>query len=112
MTAARFSPPAPLCHRLLLQGRSEQVTDEGELLTTWTNVAKLWGALTDSRVVRSEEAQQMAEVAQHRIIIRHRRDVVSGWRFVLNEQQLTILTVIDPDQSRRFLSCLCEEGAG
>ena len=109
--AAQFSLPAPLSHRLTLQSRHDDVREEGELVTTWHNVARVWGALIDSRATRSEEAQQMQEVAQHRIIIRHRNDVASGWRFLLDQRELAILTVIDPDQSRRFLSCLCEEVA-
>jgi SPP1 family predicted phage head-tail adaptor len=67
--------------------------------------------MIDSRVSRSEAAQQMEETAQHRIIIRYRDDVASGWRFVLKERELVIVTLVDPDQSRRFLSCLCEEAA-
>ena len=109
--AARFSLSAPLSHRLELQSRHEAVGEGGELVTTWSPVARVWGALVDSRVVRSEEAQQNQETAQHRVLIRHRNDVASGWRFLLDGRELAILTVIDPDQSRRFLSCLCEEVA-
>ena len=108
---ARFSPPAPLSHRLILQSRNDTAQQEGELVTHWTTIAKVWGALIDSRVTRKEEAQQMVEVAQHRIIIRHRDDVASGWRFLLDARELDIRTVIDPDQTGRFLSCLCEEAA-
>ena len=65
----------------------------------------------DRRRLGAEEAQQNQETAQHRVLIRHRNDVASGWRFLLDGRELAILTVIDPDQSRRFLSCLCEEAA-
>ena len=115
--AAAFTPPLQMAHRLTLQSRNDQVVSggedaaAGELMTNWTNVANLWGALLDSQVRWREEGQQMSEVTQHRVIIRYRDDVTSGWRFLLDERELSILTVVDPDQSQRFLNCLCEEAA-
>ncbi len=98
-------------HRLTLQERSEAMNTFGELQVTWTDVANVWGAIVSSTMQRREEAQQMSEFALHQIVIRYRDDVASGWRFLLGDRELSILTVVDPDQSRRFLSCQCEEAA-
>ncbi|MEP1206723.1 MAG: phage head closure protein [Rhizobiaceae bacterium] len=98
-------------HRLTLQSRSEAAGEDGVLETTWTNVAAVWGAFVSSDIQRREEAQQMVEVLQHQIVIRYRDDLASGWRFLLDDREIAILSVIDPDQTRRFLSCRCEEEA-
>ena len=105
-----FNAPT-MGHRLVLQSPTDSVSTDGELLTDWTTIATIWGAFTASKVRREEEAQQMVEVQQHQIVIRYRDDVANGWRFLLDDREISILTVIDPDQSRRFLSCACEEAA-
>ncbi len=94
--------PPGMSHRLNLQSKSE---------TVWTTKATVWGAFVKSEVTRQEEAQQMVETLQHQIVIRYRDDVASGWRFLLGGREISILAIVDPDQSRRFLSCRCEEAA-
>lgn len=42
-------------------------------------------------------------------LIRWRSYVTSQMRFDLKGRKLLILSVVDPDRSRRFLRCLCEE---
>jgi head-tail adaptor len=46
----------------------------------------------------------------HRVTIRHRDDVRHAMRFVFRGR-LLIRAVRDPDESRRYLICDCEEGA-
>jgi len=108
---ARFQLPSGMGHRLTLQSRTEAVGASGELDTNWSTVATIWGAFTSSDIQRREEAQQMLEIAQHQIVIRYRDDVASGWRFLIEGREISILTVLDPDQSKRFLSCQCQEAA-
>ena len=96
-------------HRLELQTLSEEVSPSGELSQQWTIICSVWGALFDKSVIRDEQAQQMRETINLSVLIRYRDDVANGWRFLLGERELTILTVHDPDETKRFLSCRCEE---
>ena len=108
---ALYSLPSQLSHRLTLQSRAERTDESGDQILTWTTRAQVWAAMIDSQVERREEGQQMEEVAQHRLVIRFRKDIASGWRFLLQGRELSIRTVIDPDQTKRFLICQCEEPA-
>ncbi|PRD45800.1 head-tail adaptor protein [Phyllobacterium phragmitis] len=74
-------------------------------------VATLWGRVEPvSDTARYFGAQPLEEIT-HRIILRFRNDVESGMRLRKGERHFTIITVHDPDESRRY--CLCrvrEEG--
>ena len=45
----------------------------------------------------------------HRVTIRYRDDVRHAMRFVYRNRVLDIRTLRDPDETRRYLVCDCEE---
>jgi SPP1 family predicted phage head-tail adaptor len=47
----------------------------------------------------------------HRIWLRARTGVSEGMRFRKGARTFTIRAVRDPDETGRYLVCLCEEGA-
>lgn len=51
----------------------------------------------------------IADLALHKIFIRHRGDVAPGDRFRLAARIFLILAVSDPPEDGRYLACLAEE---
>lgn len=76
----------------------------------WLPVADVWGQVEPVRAIPAEEAGAVVAPVRHRVTIRHRGDVQSAMRFVYRGRSLRIYGVRDPDESRRYLVCDCEEG--
>lgn len=45
----------------------------------------------------------------HRVWLAHRSDIAAGMRFRKGRRILAIRTVMDPDETGRFIVCRCEE---
>ncbi|MEL6751338.1 MAG: phage head closure protein [Pseudomonadota bacterium] len=112
MTGGRvFRDPGQLSHRFVLEALSEQSDGFGTLTETWAEVADVWGALRPLTAKVRLLAQQRDEETTHRVILRFRTDVASGWRLRMGYRHFRIETVIDPDETRRYLELTCvEEG--
>ncbi|MCB1383292.1 MAG: phage head closure protein [Notoacmeibacter sp.] len=77
--------------------------------TQWHAVATVMAALEPvSALSRFAAAQQLEEVS-HRAIIRKRGDVRAGMRFRRGTRSLVIMTVHDPDETGRYLTCMLRE---
>lgn len=101
--------PGRLNTRLALQAPVELSDGQGGVGDDWTEVASLWGRIEPLRAVPIEQAGAAIAPVSHRVTIRHRADVVHAMRFVHRGRSLVIHGVRDPDESRRYLICDCEE---
>ena len=105
------SDPGKLRLRLVLEKPAAVPDGAGGSTGGWTATGIV---AADIRPVRAEErgtGEGMADLVLQKIVIRHRTDVRPGDRFRLGGRAFLILAVSDPDEDRRYLACLAEEGA-
>ena len=75
----------------------------------WVSVAQIWAAIASLRGDEGLREQRVSGRVSHEISMRYRSDVEPEMRFSIDGRVFQILAVIDPDQRRRRLNCLCEE---
>tara|TARA_R110002020_G_scaffold18931_2_gene65436 strand:+ start:2652 stop:2987 length:336 start_codon:yes stop_codon:yes gene_type:complete len=106
---ALFVDPGRLNARLSLEAPEVLSDGQGGVGEGWTEVAALWGRIEPLRASPDESAGAAVAVVSHRVTIRHREGVQHGMRFVHRGRSLVIRAVRDPNESRRYLVCDCEE---
>ncbi len=101
--------PSELRHRLVLE-EIERVSDEGGGFSeSWVAVATLWCDVRPIAGSEAVEADRLAGRVSHEIALRYRPGVVPAMRFRGGARVFEIVSVIDVDERRRWLKCLCEE---
>ena len=98
-----------LRHRLTLERQWRSADAGGGVAIAWEAVAELWGAIETSAGGERVSADRLSGDTQPIITIRYRDDIAPAMRFVYGGRDLLIRAVLDPDGTRRFLRCLCEE---
>ena len=107
-----FFDPGQMTARLDLE-RPQAVPDgQGGGMLAWTVAASLWARIEPVSAVIAEEASAAAGRITHRIWVRFRDDVAAGQRFRKGDRIFLVRLVRDPDETRRYLVCQCEEDAG
>jgi len=104
-----FVDPGRLSARLRLEKADEVSDGQGGLVEGWSLVADVWGRVEPLRAKAGELADAATAPVSHRVTIRYRDDVDNAMRFVFRERSLTIRSLRDPDETRRYLVCDCEE---
>jgi len=104
-----FFDPGSLNHRMQLQSPVETSDGLGGVVISWASVVDVWANIAPYRNRSELLAQQQSETLTHKIVIRFRTDVASGWRFQLGLRNFQIITVHDPDERGRYLVCLAQE---
>ena len=97
-----------LRHRLTLEASSRADDGGGGAVSTWEEVAGLWGAVEGASGKETVAADRLTGRAGYQIIIRYRDDVTPAMRFRRGAEAFDILAAIDKDGRRRFLVCQCE----
>jgi SPP1 family predicted phage head-tail adaptor len=101
--------PSSLRHRVTLE-RPERTSDgAGGFIRSWAEEAALWADIRPSSGGERVEADRMAGRLSHEISLRYRPGVVPEMRFRQGTRLFHILAVIDVEERRRWLKCLCEE---
>ncbi len=101
-----------LRHRVTLQSGARVPDAGGGAEIVWTDIATLWASLKGIAGNERDAADRLDARAKYRLRLRHREDVKPGMRFVAGSRIYTIKAALDEDGDRRWLSCVCEEGAG
>jgi len=107
--SAVFVDPGRLSARLELETSADVPDGQGGLLESWTALAELWGRIEPLRSKAGEVADAATAPITHRVTIRYRDDVRHAMRFVHRGRILVIRSLRDPDETRRYLICDCEE---
>ncbi len=106
-----FLDAGRLNQQLGLEQRVETPDGSGGTTVSFVEVAKVWALLEPVAAAMRNLAQQSTETVTHRISIRYRDDIASGWRFTKGTRTFRIITVHDPDETGRYLVCRTgEEG--
>ncbi len=106
-----FLDPGQFTARLDLEAATATPDGQGGAALAWMVAASLWARIEPTSFNFTETAGQMRGQLTHRIWIRARQDVAEGMRFRKGARVFTIRAVRDPDETGRYLVCLCEEGA-
>lgn len=101
--------PSALRHRLVLE-ELQRVADEGGGFTeSWTTVATLFAAIRPLSGIETIEADRLAGRVSHEIVLRHRPGVQPAMRFRKGARLFHIMSVIEIEERKSWLKCLCEE---
>lgn len=98
-----------LRHRLRLEAPIRTADGAGGASVAWASVAEVWADVRPSTGTETVASEAVSGRISHEIIVRHRADVVPAMRFRLGGRILEILAVLDIDERRRHLRCLCRE---
>lgn len=78
---------------------------------TWGVAASVWARIEPVSFLVKEEAAFERGTISHRIWVRFREDIAAGQRFRKGTRVFLVRLVRDPDETRRYLVCQCEEEA-
>lgn len=106
-----FVDPGRLSARLRLETPTDLPDGQGGLTEGWTPLASLWGRVEPLRASPGEAASAATAPISHLVTIRYRNDVRHAMRLVFRGRSLLIRALRDPDETRRYLLCECEETA-
>lgn len=98
-----------LRHRLMLEGPWRTPDGGGGAAVAWESIAEVWGAIEMVSGGERVSADRLSGTAQTVVTLRHREDITPAMRFTAGYRRFDIRAVLDPDGTRRFLRCLCEE---
>lgn len=101
--------PSNLRHRLTLEELARVTDDGGGFTESWVTVAVLSADLRPISGDERVEADRLVGRISHEVSLRYRAGLVPAMRFSLGARLFHILAVIDVDERRRWLKCLCEE---
>ena len=97
-----------LRHRLTLEASARADDGGGGAVSSWEEVAELWGAVEAVAGKETVAADRLTGQAAYQIVIRHRDGITPSMRFRRGAEAFDILAVLDKDGRRRFLVCQCE----
>ncbi|MAS13430.1 MAG: phage head-tail adapter protein [Nitratireductor sp.] len=105
----QFIDPGAFRAELSLQKATLVSDDAGGHTEAWSETATIFGFIEPVRAAAPFGAGQRHERVTHRITLRFRTGVTGGMRIVRGTRRFSILTAHDPDETGRYLVCLCEE---
>jgi SPP1 family predicted phage head-tail adaptor len=101
--------PSDLRHRLTLEELSRVADEGGGFTESWIAVASFFADLRPFSGDERYEADRLAGRVTHEVSLRYRAGVVPAMRFRKGTRIFHIVSVIDVEERRSWLNCLCEE---
>jgi SPP1 family predicted phage head-tail adaptor len=93
-----------------IQAASNTKSDSGDVVKTWSEVAKVWAQRVDMSGRELEAAMALHAEVSVRFGIRYRPDIQSGMRVELGGQFFQVLAPLDKDGRRVDLYLYCATG--
>ena len=94
--------------RLTIEQEARTGDGGGGSTVVWDGVADVWGAVEALSGKETSAADRITGSVDYRITIRYRTDLTPAMRFRRGSDAFHILSVLDKDGERRFLTCQCE----
>ncbi len=94
-----------LRHRLLLQAPLYSNNER-----TWQDEGYLWAAVRALSGAESTIGEGESALTNYEVIVRYRAGITPEMRFIFDGRTLAIKAVLDKQERKRYLTCLCEEG--
>lgn len=101
--------PGLLRTPLILEAVSSIPDGAGGFVEDWQEIAALMGHVEPLRSSSRWSGEQRVESSTHRVTMRFRTGVEAEMRLRRNGRIFLIETVHDPDETARYLICLCRE---
>jgi SPP1 family predicted phage head-tail adaptor len=101
--------PGRLRLRLILEKPVSTPDGAGGTTRSWSASGIVAADLVPVRAEERGRGEGIADLALHKITIRHRTDVEAGDRFRIGARTFLLLAVADPEEDGRYLTCLAEE---
>ena len=98
-----------LRHRLTLESASRTPDGGGGASETWATVAEVWAEIAPTSGTEAVDADALTGRISHEIVFRYRSGVAPVMRLRGGSRLFDIAAVIDVDERRRWLKCLCTE---
>lgn len=106
-----FFDPGQMTARLALEEKVSTPDGQGGATVNWTEIAAMWAKIEPVSSSLAEWAGAETGTISHRIWLRFREGLVAGQRLRKGARLFAIKLVQDPDETGRYLTCLCEEVA-
>lgn len=103
----------PMRERVTLQSATRTADAGGGAAVTWSPLAHgatVWARVTPLSGSEALQAMRLQARVTHLVTMRWRDDVTAAMRLVWGARVLNIRAVTNPDERRRYLELLCEEG--
>ncbi len=94
-----------LRHRLTIEQAVDIADGFGGRDRVWQAVATAWAAISDTSGTAGTVAGAEASGATHAVTLRHRGDLRPGMRFSGDGRVFRILSVVDRDGRKAWLTC-------
>ena len=107
--ATLFIDPGALRTELALEACATAPDGLGGFAESWAEIATVFACIEPLSAESRYGADQTLETVTHRITLRHCDGIASGMRFKKQGRVFDIVTVHDPDESRRYLVCRAKE---
>ena len=98
-----------LRHRLTLEAAARTPDGGGGAAETWSAIAQLWGQIRPTSGIEVFETDGLSGRVSHEITLRYRSGVTPSMRLASGSRRFEIVAIIDIDERRRWLKCLCVE---
>ena len=98
-----------LRHRLVIEAAQRTSDGGGGVSESWQAVATVWGAINPLDGSETVAGEGLAGRLTHAITIRHRAGLAPAMRLRFGARLFEIAAVVDVDERRRQLRCLCRE---
>lgn len=98
-----------LRHRITIERPRRISTDGGGATIEWIGIGDVFARIDAISGREAVVADGIAARVTHKVLIRHRDDILPEMRFICSNRRLDIRSILDLDGRRRWLQCLCED---
>ena len=109
MTGPSFLDAGLLNKRAALEVNEPVPDGMGGASDAWAEIAEVSIRVEPLAHDARQRFDQRVATLTHRVTMRHREGLDRGMAFRLGQRRLLVRSVHDPDETRRFLVCRCEE---
>jgi SPP1 family predicted phage head-tail adaptor len=104
--------PTSLRERLQIDAQSQTIDGAGQITTTWSTLATVWGKMEPTRSMQATVAGRDEQSRLYDATIRYRADVTTNCRVVWRGRLFDIQGVVDKTLQRQYLSLALREKLG
>jgi SPP1 family predicted phage head-tail adaptor len=98
-----------LRHRVTIEAPVDSPDGSGGFTRAYAPLAQVWARIEPTSAREQFVEQRLEQARTHLVVIRWRADVEAQMRFDFRGRKLFVRNLVDPDETRRFLHCECEE---
>lgn len=109
MKPQSFPPVGSLRDRVQWLRRDMVAEPEGGHSNIYVPMATIWARVRSLSTRQAQMVDARALATSHGVVLRYRGDIRPGDRFIYRGRVLTVLSALDMEGRRAFLSCACSD---